>query len=115
MRRANDDKAVDELALVLDRLWEFRSGAGRSLPDFAERLLVFLRRRGGSVPLSLVQKRFKRSAWAIGRGSRQMAAAGLLQISRSTKDGRHKVLEITANGDRLVDYLNYAIKGSRDT
>ncbi len=111
--RRQQDNAVDGLARLLDRLSEFHASAGSTLPDYTERLLVFLRRQGGSATQADVQKHFERSPWAIGRGSRQLARAGLLRVTRASKDGRLKVFAITSKGDRLVDQLISALNGSR--
>lgn len=103
MRRLHS-KAVDELGLLLEGLWEFRQREGKALPECTAVVLAYLARQPAeSALLADVQERLDLSAWEVGRGCLAIADADLLRITRTAEDGRVKRLTLTANGYRLID------------
>ena len=114
MAKASATSALDELQVSLQRLGRLlasrqvsariTSVAGVEVSQQGVALLRALR-RGGQQPVAALAASAAMDLGAVSRQVRLLEEAGAVERSRSSEDGRVALLDLTAEGRRMVDRI----------
>jgi DNA-binding MarR family transcriptional regulator len=120
MRRPSGE-TVDDLSVLLDalltlknaQLKEHKDKRLRPLPIYSDGFLLYIGGRPAGVPMQELQERFHLVHSSTSRTCAALEDAGLVHISQHSEDRRRAFVRLTARGQRVIDDVLAAFRGSR--
>jgi DNA-binding MarR family transcriptional regulator len=118
MRRHPPGEAVDDLGELLDTLLilknaQLKETGLRALPIYSDCFMLYIGKHRNGVPMQELQERFNLVHSSTSRTCTALETAGLVHVSELPEDRRRSLVKLTARGQRVIDDVLAAFRGSR--